>query len=220
MSLYRRGYWSLTKEQAEVVRALVVDRNVVDLGAGDLSFSEQMVKFGARSVRAIEPREPRWGHVLGPKIQLIQATMKETPPQKADVALVSWPSTYSPLTWEYTPHFDQADTVIYVGNNVDGTACGTATLFQYFLTRELIEHVPDRRNTLLVYAGKCPERQPVGEELAGMTHSHIMTYDELYGTTATKGSPGQPPHSKRRSAPAPKDLGQPRVEKWLEDFGE
>jgi hypothetical protein len=72
----------------------------------------------------------------------------------------------------------EAEIVIYLGSNTDGTACGTRGLFTFLVHRRLLAHVPFQPNSLLVYgepgARECPL---VGEEYAILSGKYL-SFDE------------------------------------------
>jgi hypothetical protein len=80
----------------------------------------------------------------------------------------------------------QAETLVYLGKNTDGSACGFPGLFEVLARREILAYVPDRPNTLIIY-GKFirqpnePHREPMPEEHAALTSytSGILTYEAI-----------------------------------------
>lgn len=83
------------------------------------------------------------------------------------MAFVSWPAN-RPDEGLLTL-LKRAATLIYLGKCTDGTCCGWPGLFTYFLSRELLVHVPDEYNTLFVYGGALETpRTGEWEERAGL----------------------------------------------------
>lgn len=76
--------------------------------------------------------------------------------------------------------------VLYIGKNTDGMACGTIRLFHDLSAREVLCHMPDKKNVLLHYDGS-PRQAPslFHEEYAAMLPGDdYLDYDpELSGFT-------------------------------------
>lgn len=95
---------------------------------------------------------------------------------KPTVAHVSWPANYPTGLVKILTGIP---TVIYVGCNTDGTACGDRALFQYMLTRKLVKYLPDRRNTLIVVTRLLDApRDATYEEKAALDQIEVYPYRE------------------------------------------
>jgi hypothetical protein len=170
-------YAHLTPKMRRVLREYAENRLVYDLGAGDCKLAQQVAKY-ARSVFAVDPRIPGSLHTDG-NIVYIPWTFDKfmdgvEPPY--EVALVSWPLNNDRAMRTLLPILAQAATVIYIGCNTDGTACGTPDLFRYFARRTLLAEIPNRRNTMLVLGPPCEPRQLTREEHAGLDDSAVHLY--------------------------------------------
>lgn len=167
----------LSIEQAVAVRPWVLDRDVWDLGAGDCLTSVLLLGLGARHVTAVD------GELEGvsplPGITMSSSLFKDIS-VAIDVAFLSWPSNY--LQPGLVSLLRRARVVVYLGSNVDLTACGHPTLFEYFTSRDLVCHIPRPRNTLLVLGKPLDTRRPpTGEEYAGMNNrigGEILSFAE------------------------------------------
>jgi hypothetical protein len=181
-----------------VVSEQIRGQHVSDLGAGDLVGSLELVELGARMVSAFD-RNP----MPDPPHPKIQPDIRHRPysqlarwggddPESMDhyfgrVAVLCWPAPNLGDwgTWGASEGsearalvalLNRFQTVIYLGKNTDGTACGQPELFEYLSKREVLVHLPERRNTLIVYGPNVVDRPPLGEEIAGM--GPYMTYDQ------------------------------------------
>lgn len=179
------SFGRLNLKQRRIVAKAVKGRTVHDLGAGDLQLSGELVDLGAAKVIAIDKDAPHYWKGDS-RIEVRKTYFHAVQDDPIEVAFVSWPSNY--VDWDLIRLVRRSQRVIYLGNNMDGTSCGSVPLFEHLLTRELVEHVPDRPNTLLVYgAPQEAERDRVGEELAALTaYQRMWRYEELY-PTSTKG---------------------------------
>jgi len=186
VKLLQRGEqpWSwgqCSPKQRRVIKSIVAGRVVHDLGAGSGAMAELLVELGARKVILVdhdedEQRTPEGCERIARSFFAFAATVP-----KIDVALVSWPPTSADEVPGLPTLCGQAETVIYLGKSTDGTACGCPELFEWFLRREVLRYVPERRNTLIVY-GKVRglrTRLPRGEELAGLLRDHcgVFSFD-------------------------------------------
>ena len=82
----------------------------------------------------------------------------------------------------------KAKRVIYLGNNMDGTVCGSPKLYKHLSRRQVLAHAPERRNTLIVYGGllRGRQRELLPEERAGIDQSRIYRYDKEYRSLSDK----------------------------------
>lgn len=170
----------LSKKQQRRLLPFLQDRVVHDLGAGDLRLASLLMELGASRVVAIDKLEHR-GAVARTtaRIRFTQAHfndyVNQNPDEIVDVAFMSWPfNLYDQGLYSLAA---RARTIIYLGCNSSGTACGFPELFKHFLTRKLEAHIPERPNVLLVLSEPLPEpREPTLEELGGIDQSKIYSY--------------------------------------------
>ena len=176
-------YGSLSPEQEAAIRPYVEGKNVHDFGAGDFSLSYQLLDLGAKHVTAIDKEERPLGRTPKDKrITSFYGYFHEYP-APVDVLFLSWPVNYPDIS--LAVHARRAGTLIYLGKNTDGTACGSTDLFNAMIYRELLTYVPHRKNALII-TGRFDDclkaREPTGEERAAMTSSRKMwTYEESEG---------------------------------------
>jgi len=165
--------------QAERIRPHVRARRVHDLGCGhDLSISYELLEMGAKTVVAVDTYAPDKIDRLKRNEQAVSYTQDsfESYVDLVETAFVSWPSSrHSPGLIRL---LSSASTVIYLGTCMDGLLCGSPELFRHLATREVLEHEPDRHNTLIVYGEKKVNRSLLPEELAGIDLSRIYFFDE------------------------------------------
>jgi len=171
------GYWSLTDEQRILLQKIVFKRNVLDLGAGDLTLSEWCLRAGAASVTAVDTYLDR-RRIEGviPVSCRFQTYLEQTvgdPPH--DVLVLSWPTRYECLG--LVDLLKKHPCVVYLGKNTDGQWSGTPGMFEVLQKREILHHIPDTRNTMLVYGNEPVDRSPVLEEKAGMDRENLYFQD-------------------------------------------
>lgn len=107
---------------------------------------------------------------------------------------LSWPS-YQSVCSGLFKLLEASQVVAYLGCNIEGTACGSSEMFDYLKNREILHHVPNRRNSFIVYGpGKAPGRLLVGEELAGLCPD-ILSFKEAQRAAQDGGKAVPVPHS-------------------------
>jgi len=159
-------------EQEAVVRNFVAGYNVHDLGAGQLGMANQLSDLGAHTVTAVDKNYA--GNLdrytdRRPNVNLVGEYFEEYARHGhfIDVAFVCWPECYEQQGLVQLIH--NVRTVIYLGSNFDGAACGSTEFWETMKRREVLAVVPDRWNSLIVYAGqKWIARRPLPEEYAGL----------------------------------------------------
>jgi hypothetical protein len=146
--------------QLTALRPLVHGKVIHDLGAGDLGLALELLKLGAAKVIAIDKGYNRtnekydsksWN--VPPEIEIRHQYFQDMN-EEIDTAFVSWPANYDNGLLRILM---QTKTIIYLGKNTDGSACGTPDLFRYFATRKIDVHVPSRPNTLICYTDHLDE---------------------------------------------------------------
>lgn len=178
----------LTEAQKTVLRDVVKDQVVYDLGAGSCNLSRELLKLEARKVIAIDRQLPNGVDPVAyedgngvkrlVKPLLSQAYFHELDPIESGVAFVSWPQLY---VKELVRVVEKAPTLVYLGCNTNLTACGPAEFWEHVSDREVLHHEPDFRNTLLVYGKTVVDRELVLEELAGLDRSRVYYFENWYG---------------------------------------
>lgn len=168
---------TLTQEMEALLAPLVADRVVWDLGAGDLVYAHRLLALGASTVVAVDKELHGINSVWDTRIHILGTSFDRlVPPARIEVAFLSWPQNYPMPALEHL--LTRADIVIYLGCNTGGSACGTPRLLTRLMTRELLGHVPLRRNTLLVYGEPRKRSGPMtGEEFAALSQT-LLTFEE------------------------------------------
>lgn len=94
-------------------------------------------------------------------------------------AFVGWPANSSSTGLSFLVR--RMPRVIYVGNTFDSTTCGRQDLWAELSLREVLHHVPDRKNSLIVYGDRIGKRQLLAEEAAAFDQLkvHEYPYDSL-----------------------------------------
>jgi len=170
-------YGVLFEEQSVILGPYVQGETVYDLGCGDLSLSYELLMLGAAHVVAVD--KERCPRPKDPRVELLRAYFHEVV-ASPKVSFLSYPANY-PMQG-LLEILARSQTVVYLGRNTDGTACGTVAVFQHFLQRELLAYVPVRKNTMIIYGSYDPLREPRaprGEELAALTKHRALSYDEV-----------------------------------------
>lgn len=164
----------LNEKQLAALRPHVKGKKLHDLGAGDLAQARILARLGATLVVAVD-KEYLVPHTTSKRIQYVRAYFDKYEAADIDNAFLSWP----PNTTAYglVGLVRQAKTIIYIGKNTDLTMCGDRKLWEYLITREVLEYVPDRRNTLIIYGSVLDKpRELKGEERGALEGAVIPLY--------------------------------------------
>ena len=168
----QRGDWRLSSRQLELLEPFVKDQSILDLGAADLEGSELMLELGARDVLAVDRSsmpKPSSDKITTRVTQF--HLLEETRPVVLASWIVNWPVNIE-------RHLAAAELVISISKNTDGSACGYPWMWTYLCRRELLVHLPERRNTLTVYGPRVVERPLTGEEFAALNQGRMYDFDE------------------------------------------
>ena len=139
-------YGNLTLQMRDALAPLIKGRLVYDLGAGDCDHGRTLYNLGAGQVVCVDKEDTP----LVPKnVVFVHGYIDRIPiPADLDVLFLGWPQNYhipGLVHW-----MEAAKTIIYLGHNFGGTACGFPAMFEHLLTRRLTLYIPNERNTLLV----------------------------------------------------------------------
>ena len=188
-------YGSLPRQFAVLLDRRIAGRRVMDLGSGDEERSNRLIERGASAVLCIDKQEHllpyRPASGLSARIAaddpepLTRVTGYFIDPHVVvavrafgpEVAHLAWPVNYA--TPGLCELLDLVSTVVYIGSNTTGNACGTPELFEYFRRRELRLYRPDPRNTLIVYGPRRVVRAP----------RSLVKYEELAALDPDRGQP-------------------------------
>jgi hypothetical protein len=183
--MYESSYGKLTMAMRHAMHSHVKNKRVFDLGAGDLSLSKILLGMGAKAVVAIdkeltEPKTTVKGleTFRGSFLDFVDSSGPVRKPTKAGVAFLSWPSNHKMNG--LLELVDRCSTVVYLGKNTDGSACAWPEFFGVMAFRPVLEHVPHKRNTLIVWGKKDMKlgRAFLREERAGMDQSKEYKFEE------------------------------------------
>lgn len=142
----------------------------MDLGSGDCERAKILVEIGASSVLAVDKQRYR---AMPPGVLPFAAYFDQALARivafAPEVAYLAWPAN-NPCRG-LREILEVVPVVVYVGSNTRGSSCGVPSLFRLLRGREVLCHVPDERNTLLVYGATLPEPRAdvYHEELTGLT---------------------------------------------------
>ncbi len=169
------SYGDLNEQQREALKPFLSGRLVHDLGSGNQILSRELIRLGAEKVIAIDkdPYRDAPGHGIEPV-----TTYFENYQAAIHTAFVSWPrNTYDA---GLIALIERAECVVYLGKNTDGLACGFPKFWEHLRQREALAHVPDPRNTLIVYGHRGTKRATLPEELAALQQDRLWGYGELH----------------------------------------
>lgn len=199
-------YAELSAGQCAVLKKHVAGEVVYDLGAGGLEVACTAIELGAARVIAVDKlyKERAAYQACKYYIQtegkasrlLLRAKTFEEFARgigkvgELPVALVSWPC--NTISVDDTDLFlavivALARKVIYIGSNFDGTACGGPALFRELRRRRVLEHVPSRQNSLIVYSHEHDKARVALPEEAAATSSEVVYYSEVFPSEARLG---------------------------------
>jgi hypothetical protein len=168
------AHGKLTPAQQEAIKPFLKGLTVHDLGAGDLELAQQLLTLGASEVVAIDRHQMPKDHPEGVRTVVEYFhNFRES----VNTAFVSWPINWQDIG--LLRLIDKAATVIYLGTNYDGSACGFPQMWEHLSKREILVTVPDPKNTLIVYGPRNVRRELVGEEFAALHQERIYSFEEL-----------------------------------------
>lgn len=153
----------------------VRDREVVDLGCYNLVHCHMLVEHGATKVIGIDRNRTSAVSEYPYHIEVRQQHFEDFH-DPVDVAFMSWP-----VNWQcgLAPIARRANTVIYLGSNMSGSACGDPTLFEVLRQRENPVYIPDFKNTLAIYGPNMVDREANPEERAVLEErDRVLSYWE------------------------------------------
>jgi len=171
------SYGKLNQAQRLAVTPHLVGKTLHDLGAGDLELAQECLSLGAKHVVAIDKEGmPRRSLKRITKLHLSFAEFAGPAP----TVVLSWPVNW--VVEGLLRLVREAETVVYLGTNTDGMACGTKILWKHLATREVLAHVPVHGNTLIVYGALLVKsRKVLPEEYAALNTDEIYSFESLYG---------------------------------------
>lgn len=176
------SYGQLHPEAQEIVAQLVRDKEVWDLGAGFGDFCRRLLRLGARKVVAIEKawkqHPPDFG-TLNIDVRAEYFKDVEPPSEGIEVAFLSWP--FNIRMEGLIELLKASETVIYLGSNAQGNACGYPELFEHFRSREIKAYIPSLNDTFILYGPadlETPRIELKGEEYAAIS-GKLMSFDDL-----------------------------------------
>ena len=175
-------YGHLTPEMEQILLPHIRDQEVWDLGAGDLGWVRWLADNGASKVIAVD-KEDYYGP-LPTKVQYLHSCFDKVviPATGIPVAFLAWPQNGLPRpnqgTWGLDKLIWDAGKIIYLGCNTGGSSCGNPFIFCQFVLRDVLAHVPHRRNTLLIYGDRGAEPRLLhGEEYAAVQGEELQFED-------------------------------------------
>jgi len=176
----------------EILREYVEGRTVLELGAGNLRDARALLELGARSVHCLDkspvPDSDRDALGRDPRLSWQRGYFEEhlylAP--RYDVLFISYP-IMRPLGLAYmvAPREDQV--VVYRGQNLEGTVCGSRAFWQVLSTREVLKASRVGLESLIVYGSRRDvDRDILLEERGGLDRSKIYSLSKASGLLATR----------------------------------
>lgn len=165
-------YGKLTPTQIKLLTPVVQNKDVVDIGGGSGWLSNLCDTLGG-NVTCLD-RMPTGQ--LQPKVKSVTSDMNSLAAKKlyqqADTLLLCWPVN-NPTVERLLTNLPNGKTLIYIGSNHDGNACGTEDFWRKLVHNAVIGHCSDLRNHMIIYElGKKRQRPFLWEEWNGC---HINT---------------------------------------------
>lgn len=102
---------------------------------------------------------------------------KPCPYLRFECAFISWPINRKEIGWH--SFLDKYANIVYVGTNTEGVCCADPNFWEIVAKREVIEVIPDRKETLIHYGSGNRSTQKVPAE-------------EFYGIGVWEGKDIQP----------------------------
>jgi hypothetical protein len=159
-----RSFGRLTPEQLDALRPLVRGRRFRDYGCGNMYITALIAGLGARHIEAIDAEKHVVPATRERLIKFRRTTFASLPLSQRG-AIVSWP-------WKegvgLLRHLQHAPTIIYLGKNTDGVACGHLRFWKMVIRRRVLEYIPDARSTLIIYGEPQDRSRLMPEEYAAM----------------------------------------------------
>lgn len=186
------GYGVWTPQMVATAGQVFDGALVIDLGAGpEVVASKLAAMQGAHAVMAVDqvpmtdpgiPSVETWTGTFSGLLPYMEQRIASARAQGIPVtSIVSWPTNqgHPNPSGRPTPALievlKQSDYIVYRGHNFGGTACGSAALYAYLMTRPLYAVIEHPNNTLIIYRSGRVDRAPIPEEIAG--YQNATTYD-------------------------------------------
>lgn len=164
----------LNEDQIIALGKAIEGRDVHDFGCGVGVFTRALEQLGPKSVVGIDKEhmamELANKHMRTDITKFVCADFAEyawDSSEAFDVGIISWPVNWRNLG--LVQLLERCKTIIYIGKNTNSTACGGPELFEYLVTREVVEYIPAFTNVLCVYGAPCEPRCLTGEEFAALS---------------------------------------------------
>jgi len=174
------AFGKLSLKQETAIKPQILASVVHDLGAGDLVLAADLLRIGAQQVIAIDKEPYRKKCPQG--INTVTCYF-ENYPGNIDIAFVSWPRNTFDLGLLNLVR--RARTVIYLGCNTRGSACGFPQMWQHLATREVLEYLPEEFNSLVIYSSTPATRKYLPEEYAAIFQDKAWGFQEIHDIADT-----------------------------------
>ena len=151
----------LSKQCQATIQPFISGRSVIDLGAGNLAITRILKKLGATDILAIDKNTMP----VIPGIETKRCYFNDVT-ESRDTAFLSWP--INRFCEGLNEILNRHETVIYIGSNLDGHACGSLQLFKNLTRRNPIAHLCEPDSTVLVYSSEPRVEALYAEEFAAI----------------------------------------------------
>ena len=167
----------LTPEMEQAIASFVRGEHVWDLGSGDLAYAKTLLRLGTRHITAVDKEQSF--RKTPPQVTFLRLYFADLLSQEPDIqtAFLSWPQNCASATPGLPRLVQRAQTVIYLGCNLGGSQCGTEPLWADLIQRDVLAHIPNRRNNLIVYGKHTGFRRLLPEEIGAISEP-MLSYED------------------------------------------
>lgn len=165
-----KAWMKMQPEFLDVIRSYVHEKHVVDLGAGNGVGAHWMLYLGASKVTMVD-KEDMSDIVDPPYMEGVCTPFHKVPGDVGgDVALIGWPTTSCSHLHSILHRWP---VLVVFAKNSDHTACGDDLLWLYLSSREILQYVPHKSNSLTIYGPSHMERELTGLEVSGIAGQSV-----------------------------------------------
>lgn len=139
-------------EHLQYIAGITTEKHLYDFGCGNLDRAALILNSNKNSfITGVDCRRPV-NIIKGIKFLEVDLS-QHTPKDIGDIALIAWPINRSVFSggpnWKtiLAPYRE----VIYIGKNTGGTCCGSPELWKALEHREVLEVLPDQKETMIHY---------------------------------------------------------------------
>lgn len=168
-------------EQFNLIMDVCRRKRVIEYGSGNLMLASLIAEFGQGEILAIDKIDCPFTYLRRNltyrKAYFQYLTVNDV--SSYDVAVLAKPNVYNTANLERL--VAQAEQVVYLGYNFDGTITGSEALWEHLRHREVLAYVPQRARVLIVYGAIGERREDddlYPEELGGVDRETMFQYTD------------------------------------------